>query len=49
MLAAVNAFADQIVPTEVDPQLVTSKALSLQDGTVADGGTKLDGLTCPTW
>ncbi len=49
MLAAVNAFADQIIPTEVDPQLVTSKALSLADGTVASGGNRYESNAIATY
>ncbi|MFK8030459.1 MAG: LamG domain-containing protein [Gammaproteobacteria bacterium] len=49
MLAAVNAFADQIVPTQVDPQLVTSKALTLADGTVASGGNRYEANAIATY
>ena len=42
MLAAVDAFADQIPLTEVDPSLVISKALTLYDGVVASGGDRYD-------
>ncbi len=42
MLAAVQAFASGIPLTQVDPQLVISKALKLYDGTVAAGGNRFD-------
>ncbi|MEP7311337.1 MAG: LamG domain-containing protein [Pseudomonadota bacterium] len=42
MLAAVNAFANGIQPTVVDPTLVISKALTLYDGVVASGGNRYD-------
>lgn len=40
MQAAIQAFADQIPITQVDPQLVLSKALNLGDGVVAAGGNR---------
>ncbi len=40
MEAAIGAFAGQIPLTGVDPQLVTSKALSVIDGIVASGGSR---------
>ncbi|MEM7083299.1 MAG: LamG domain-containing protein [Pseudomonadota bacterium] len=49
MLAAVNAFANQIVPTEVDPMLVTSKALTLADGTIASGGNRYENNAIATY
>lgn len=42
MLAAIQAMTDQIQPTQVDPQLVLSKALTLYDGTIAAGGNRFD-------
>ena len=42
MEAAVKSFTDQIQVTQVDPSLVTSKALTLYDGTVAAGGNRFD-------
>ncbi len=42
MLAAIDAMADQIPLTEVDPNLVVSKALTLFDGTIASGGNRYD-------
>jgi hypothetical protein len=42
MQAQIQAFADSITPTAVDPALVISKALALYDGTVASGGNRFD-------
>jgi Concanavalin A-like lectin/glucanases superfamily len=42
MLAAVNAFANNIPVTTVAANLVLSKALTLYDGTVAAGGNRYD-------
>ncbi|MFK8016008.1 MAG: LamG domain-containing protein [Gammaproteobacteria bacterium] len=42
MLAAIDAMADQIPLTEIDPTLVVSKALTLFDGTIASGGNRYD-------
>ncbi|MEO0422118.1 MAG: LamG domain-containing protein [Pseudomonadota bacterium] len=42
MQAAIEAFADQIDPTEVDPSLLTSKALTLFDGSLASGGSRVE-------
>jgi mono/diheme cytochrome c family protein len=42
MQAAVQAFADRVPVTQVDPQLVLSKALTLYEGTVASGGNRYD-------
>lgn len=39
---AIRAMADQIPATEVDPQLVYSKALRLTDGVVASGGSRYE-------
>lgn len=49
MLAAVNSFADQIALTEIDPALVTSKALTLLDGTVASGGNRYEQNAIATY
>ena len=38
MQTAITNFADAIAPTQVDPDLVTSKALSLVDGIVSSAG-----------
>jgi Concanavalin A-like lectin/glucanases superfamily len=42
MEAAITAFAGQVPLAGVDPQLVTSKALSIPDGIVASGGSRHD-------
>lgn len=42
MEAAIRAFADGVPVTQVDPTLLTSKALSLYEGTVASGGNRYD-------
>jgi hypothetical protein len=40
MQAAIDVFSGQIDVTVIDPQLVTSKALTLPDGIVASGGSR---------
>ena len=40
MEAAITEFANPIIPTGVDPALVTSKALTLLEGIVASGGSR---------
>jgi hypothetical protein len=40
---AIRDFAGRVAVTRVDPALVTSKALTLYDGTVASGGSRYDG------
>jgi len=42
MQAAIQALADSIPTTQVDPNLIVSKALTLMDGTVAAGGNRYD-------
>ena len=42
MSAAIAAFADSIAPTEVDPDLLISRALMLGDGIVASSGGRVD-------
>jgi Concanavalin A-like lectin/glucanases superfamily len=42
MLAAIQDFAGMVPTTSVDPSLVTSKALSLTQGTVASGAGRFD-------
>jgi hypothetical protein len=42
MLAQIEAFAGMVATTSVDPSLVTSKALSLTQGTVASGAGRFD-------
>lgn len=49
MEAAIAAFSDQITPTEVDPTLLTSKALTLLDGTVASGGSRWENNVIGLW
>ncbi len=39
---AIKAFADGVPLTQVDPQLVVSKALTLGQGIIASGGTRYD-------
>lgn len=45
MLDAVTAFADGIPVTEVNPDLLISKGLTLYDGTVAAGGNRYEAAT----
>ena len=45
MLDAVNAFANAIPVTNVDPSLLISKGLTLYDGTVAAGGNRYEAAT----
>jgi hypothetical protein len=45
MLDAVNAFANAIPVTNVDPALLISKGLTLYDGTVAAGGNRFESNT----
>jgi hypothetical protein len=45
MLAAITAFANTIPVTTVDPSLVISKALLLQQGIIASGGNRFDADT----
>ncbi len=45
MLDALVAMADPILPTEVDPLLVISKAMRLTDGLVASGGNRYEANT----
>lgn len=42
MEAAIDALAQAVPLTSVDPNLVTSKALSLYDGTIASGGNRYE-------
>jgi hypothetical protein len=42
MQAAIQAFADAVPPTQIDPNLKTSKALTLYEGTVASGGSRYE-------
>ncbi len=49
MELAITAFADQIPLTEVDPNLLKSKALFLTDGIVASGGGRYDASIIAVW
>lgn len=49
MEAAITALAQTVDPTEVDPTLVTSKALRVVDGTVASGGNRYEGAQIAVW
>jgi hypothetical protein len=50
MLAAIEQFASGIVPTEIDPNLITSKALVLLiDGIVASGGNRHEANQVALW
>jgi hypothetical protein len=49
MLEAIEAFAGQIPVTEIDPTLVTSKALALIDGVVASGGNRYEANVIALW
>ena len=46
---AITAFADGIIPTQVDPALVTSKALRLTDGILASGGNRYEDAQIALW
>ena len=45
MLDAVNAFANNIPVTNIDPTMLISKGLTLYDGTVASGGNRYEAAT----
>ena len=49
MEAAITALALTVDPTEVDPALVTSKALRIVDGTVASGGNRYEAAQIGLW
>jgi hypothetical protein len=40
--AAIQQFSDGVVPTSVDPALITSKATTLYEGTIASGGNRYE-------
>jgi Concanavalin A-like lectin/glucanases superfamily len=42
MLAAITAFANGIPVTPIDPNLVVSRALTLTQGTIAEGGNRYE-------
>jgi hypothetical protein len=45
MLAQIQAFAKMLAPTNINPSLVVSKALTLGQGTVASGASRFDADT----
>ena len=45
MLAQIQAFAKMLTPTNINPALVISKALTLGQGTVASGASRYDADT----
>ena len=45
MLAQIQAFAASITPANIDPSLITSKALSLTQGTISSGASRYDADT----
>jgi hypothetical protein len=49
MQAAIQAFADTVPITELDPTLVNSKALRIIDGTIASGGNRYEGAQIALW
>ncbi|MEM1433681.1 MAG: LamG domain-containing protein [Pseudomonadota bacterium] len=42
MLAAIQAFSDAITPDQIDPALVTSKAMKLTDGIISSAGGRFE-------
>ncbi len=49
MQAVIQAYADGIAVTTVDPNLVYSKALRLVDGTIASGGNRYEDAQVALW
>jgi len=49
MLEAIEALAGGIEPTQIDPSLVVSKALTLYDGVVASGGNRYEANVVGMW
>jgi hypothetical protein len=49
MLAAIQAFANGVQVTPVDPTLVVSRALTLYAGTVASGNNRFDADVIARW
>ena len=49
MRAAMDAFAGGIVATVVNPDLLTSKAIRLTDGTLASGGNRYEDSQIALW
>ncbi len=49
MLAAITAFAGGIQATVVNPDLLTSQAIRLVDGTLASGGNRYEDVQVALW
>ena len=49
MLAAITAFAGGVQATVVDPDLLTSQAIRLVDGTLASGGNRYEDAQVALW
>lgn len=49
MESAIQAFADTVPLSEVDPDLVTSMALRIVDGTIASGGNRYENVQIALW
>jgi hypothetical protein len=49
MTAAIAAFASQVPVTDVDPNLVVSKALTMLDGIVTAGGNRYEASQIALW
>lgn len=49
MQAAIEAMANSITPTSVDPSLTVSKALTILDGIVASGGSRYEANAIATY
>jgi hypothetical protein len=49
MLAAITAFAGGINATVVNPELITSRAIRLTDGTLASGGNRYEDVQIALW
>ena len=45
MLTQIQAFAQMLTPTDIDPSLIISKALTLNAGTIASGANRFDADT----
>ncbi len=46
---AISAYANLITPTQVDPNLVFSKAVRLTDGIIASGGNRFEDAQVALW
>ena len=49
MLSWVTDFANGIQPTQIDPNLITSRAMRLVDGTLAAGGNRYENDQIALW